>query len=771
MEVSLEGLTIDTGEDKELILTPDDVSAPREKYELCLVGRFLTDRHLNFNVMKNRMASVWRPGKGVCIRDLGDGLYLFQFYHAVDLKRVLEGGPWSLDNHLLVVHQLQPGDVPTMVPLVHKLPIGYMFAYSGKQLGDFVGKIVEYDSNNNSGLWHSFMRIRVSVDVRLPLKLFKNIRHQGGDRTKAPVRRGGGYGGERWLRNSEVKDGGDRNGANIDRGGYSSVMGLISVDGYRADVRNACVHGKLVDVAILAGGSGKKEISLNVVGPSVVDHVENLGLDLVEDRKRCRGLYGSKDVGQLPAQAAGKGSVRLSGKGINVDAVIDEHGEMLQNEGVLVSNIVLSAEVADDRKGNWRLTEYYENLDRTNDKKGRIAHPKWLFWGFRDVVTECGLIDLPLNGYQFTWARSKGWMNAVEERIDRALVTNEWADIFPNSKLSNLVAPFSDYSPILLETELVVRRRNEWRLWLCLDELVVWNKQEETFWRQRAKVFWYRDGDLNTRFFHSMASARKQVNKIHSLRGDDGVLYDDDVGVYSVKSGYKLAVGLRQVDVHKVGGEWRKMWSLSVPSKVKHFLWRAGRGCLPTSFSLQGRGVTVPSVCVVCGREVENEWHLFVSCSFAGECRKEAKLYSIVDACATTAETYSGWMFDMLIRLSDIEVGNFPWCYGHYGEQETMYCGKTRGARSLWIEGLLPVKEREAIGMVEALSWIRDLGYEQVVFETDALCVVQALHSQGRDLSEFGCLIHCCKRLVAGHEGFSFQFVRRLANRIAHSLT
>jgi hypothetical protein len=41
----------------------------------------------------------------------------------------------------------------------------------------------------------------------------------------------------------------------------------------------------------------------------------------------------------------------------------------------------------------------------------------------------------------------------VEERLDRALVTNAWMNIFPRSMLSNLISGASDHSPILLETE------------------------------------------------------------------------------------------------------------------------------------------------------------------------------------------------------------------------------------------------------------------------------------------------------------------------------
>jgi hypothetical protein len=41
--------------------------------------------------------------------------------------------------------------------------------------------------------------------------------------------------------------------------------------------------------------------------------------------------------------------------------------------------------------------------------------------------------------------------------------------------------------------------------------------QEETYWRQRAKMHWLKEGDLNTNFFHMSASARQRKKKIEKL--------------------------------------------------------------------------------------------------------------------------------------------------------------------------------------------------------------------------------------------------------------
>lgn len=55
--------------------------------------------------------------------------------------------------------------------------------------------------------------------------------------------------------------------------------------------------------------------------------------------------------------------------------------------------------------------------------------------------------------------------------------------------------------------------------------------QEETYWRQRSKIFWLSDGDTNSKFFHASASARKKKNTIKKLKDAHGnwVMAHDDL--------------------------------------------------------------------------------------------------------------------------------------------------------------------------------------------------------------------------------------------------
>lgn len=99
----------------------------------------------------------------------------------------------------------------------------------------------------------------------------------------------------------------------------------------------------------------------------------------------------------------------------------------------------------------WVCVGDYNDLLWERDKRGRVDHPPHLFRGFRDVVDECGLIDVALSGHQFTWSRERGTPNFIEQRLDRAMGNTLWHNMFPSAWLLNLVAPVSDHNPILLD--------------------------------------------------------------------------------------------------------------------------------------------------------------------------------------------------------------------------------------------------------------------------------------------------------------------------------
>ncbi|KAA3460676.1 nucleolin-like [Gossypium australe] len=108
---------------------------------------------------------------------------LFRFYSEVDLQRVIDGMPWSFNRHLIIFHRLLENEEPSLVPLweavfwvqIHNIPIGYYTEGMAKQMGDFIGRFVDYDASMASKGNGQYIRIRVMIDVKQPLKRKKRV--------------------------------------------------------------------------------------------------------------------------------------------------------------------------------------------------------------------------------------------------------------------------------------------------------------------------------------------------------------------------------------------------------------------------------------------------------------------------------------------------------------------------------------------------------------------------------------------------------------------
>jgi hypothetical protein len=170
---NLEGLSIHEEEEGGFCFDFDDEHEEQVDLKWCLVGRFLCERTIHFNSMKVRMADLWKPVKGVTIKEATTGKFLFHFAHPLDMEAVLNGGPWTFDNNMLILERVQLGMQIEQIPLtyvnmwvqVHDLPMGFMKEKVGTELANYIGAFLEYDKNNNSSFWRQYMRIRVRIDV------------------------------------------------------------------------------------------------------------------------------------------------------------------------------------------------------------------------------------------------------------------------------------------------------------------------------------------------------------------------------------------------------------------------------------------------------------------------------------------------------------------------------------------------------------------------------------------------------------------------------
>ncbi|PNX63015.1 hypothetical protein L195_g053297 [Trifolium pratense] len=85
---SMEHLSPSDEEDEVLTFESNSNEGAQADPSLCLIGRFLTNKPIKNHVMKETIAIVWQPGRKIAIKEVNKGIYVFQFFHKIDLQRV-----------------------------------------------------------------------------------------------------------------------------------------------------------------------------------------------------------------------------------------------------------------------------------------------------------------------------------------------------------------------------------------------------------------------------------------------------------------------------------------------------------------------------------------------------------------------------------------------------------------------------------------------------------------------------------------------------------
>ncbi|XP_019192730.1 PREDICTED: uncharacterized protein LOC109187027 [Ipomoea nil] len=112
---------------------------------------------------------------------------------------------------------------------------------------------------------------------------------------------------------------------------------------------------------------------------------------------------------------------------------------------------------------------------------------------------------------------------------------------------------------------------------------------------------------------------------------------------------------------------------------------------------------------------------------------------------------------------------DFEHCRMGYGWILRDAAGVVKGAATSTVQGIYSVREAEAIGAREALSWIKNKGWSQVVLETDAQVVTNAMVAY-QNFTPFGMIIAEVRGLLKHLPLVRFVFTKRNANVSAHLL-
>lgn len=87
-------------------------------------------------------------------------IFLFKFFHDLDMQRVLNDGPWTFNQQVLLIKKLNVDEQSREVILselyiwiqVYDVSIGFKSEYVMKSIGYFVGRFMESDPRNFQGM-------------------------------------------------------------------------------------------------------------------------------------------------------------------------------------------------------------------------------------------------------------------------------------------------------------------------------------------------------------------------------------------------------------------------------------------------------------------------------------------------------------------------------------------------------------------------------------------------------------------------------------------
>ena len=144
-----------------------------EECSLSLIGRFHTTKPINIRAAKTLLRSVWKFGQDLQMTGVGDGLIQFKFSMDSQFQWVLQNGPWSFDNQLLLLQCWERGMTALSVnfltiPLwvqVWGLPFDLFNEEASTDIGNGIGTVVAVDSKSLASDQARFLRIRVEVPL------------------------------------------------------------------------------------------------------------------------------------------------------------------------------------------------------------------------------------------------------------------------------------------------------------------------------------------------------------------------------------------------------------------------------------------------------------------------------------------------------------------------------------------------------------------------------------------------------------------------------
>ncbi|KAF5481513.1 hypothetical protein F2P56_002155 [Juglans regia] len=252
----------------------------------------------------------------------------------------------------------------------------------------------------------------------------------------------------------------------------------------------------------------------------------------------------------------------------------------------------------------WLVLGDFNVIRRDSERVGGNPRPLISMLEFSDCIDRCGLLEISSCGQNMSWCNGHGGVSRSWAKLDRVLMNNVFANLFPSVHFNYLSRKSSDHCPMVVFSDRpatsygpslfpflnmwclhdgflmsVKEAWNEWdaasgllklsihlkrtklalRAWnknleddfvATKIEIEIWEKREASHLGQTAKKKWLTEGDQNSKFFHLVIDQRSTKGHINKT-----VLVDGRV-LYTAEEVHEEAVDIIKEDVVEVARDF-----------------------------------------------------------------------------------------------------------------------------------------------------------------------------------------------------------------------
>ncbi|RYR04846.1 hypothetical protein Ahy_B06g084641 [Arachis hypogaea] len=364
-----------------------------------------------------------------------------------------------------------------------------------------------------------------------------------------------------------------------------------------------------------------------------------------------------------------------------VSSGIDKDREATFKELSLVNNNLAQPRI---------LIGDFNDVISQDEKVDLHPKPSSQIESFRNFVHENAVLDLELQGMQFTWFSNPRNGCVTKERLDRVLDNWQWRRAFQHAMLFALPPVSSDHTPLVLNINPRGRRSKNFKF--------------ETFWVDHAdcdsviRRGWSSSGNTGTNLNRRAHNCKEELIKwsrdnfkradveIGKLKGEgwnmdklklyfDGASVDKILrtpdGIYTIKTGYHVARNETCIQNNNSSTSedlkslWQEIWNLKVPQKIRTILWRASHNILPVFGNLFDKKITNTPMCPICLQEPETTEHALLLCPWT----RAAWFGAQIQCCPTalTISSFGKWMMEVLRKMKLSAWANYDLCSSKVG--------------------------------------------------------------------------------------------------------